>query len=147
VRPRLLRPPALRPRPLALLAFLRLGLLDDARHDHLHDQLVRLLLHGNARRQWQVGDAELVADVHRGHVRLDTGRDVFGLGLDAEREHELLEHAAVTHAFGLADEVNGDLGGDGDVAAHTDEIDEVMFCCFCAGDFNVYSRLLGAAST
>src|SRR5439155_17282515 len=53
----------------------------------------------------------------------DTGRDVFGLGLDAEREHELLENAAVTHAFGLADEVNGDLGGDGDVAAHPDEVD------------------------
>jgi len=30
--------------------------------------------------------------------------------------------------------------------AHTDEIDEVIFCCFSAGDFNVYSRLLGAAS-
>jgi O-acetyl-ADP-ribose deacetylase (regulator of RNase III) len=27
--------------------------------------------------------------------------------------------------------------------AHTDEIDEVIFCCFSKGDFAVYSRLLG----
>jgi len=26
--------------------------------------------------------------------------------------------------------------------AHTDEIDEVIFCCFSSGDFAVYSRLL-----
>jgi O-acetyl-ADP-ribose deacetylase (regulator of RNase III) len=30
--------------------------------------------------------------------------------------------------------------------AHTDEIDEVIFCCFSAGDFSCYSRLLDTAS-
>lgn len=30
--------------------------------------------------------------------------------------------------------------------AHTDEIDEVIFCCFSGGDFTVYTRLLGAGS-
>ena len=30
--------------------------------------------------------------------------------------------------------------------AHTDEIDEVIFCCFSSGDFTFYSRLLGSAS-
>jgi O-acetyl-ADP-ribose deacetylase len=30
--------------------------------------------------------------------------------------------------------------------AHTDEIDEVIFCCFSAGDFDFYSRLLGTAA-
>ena len=59
----------------------------------------------------------------RGHVGLDAGRDVLGLGLDAEGEHELLEHAAVTHAFGLADQVDGHLGRDGDVAPYPDEVD------------------------
>jgi O-acetyl-ADP-ribose deacetylase (regulator of RNase III) len=28
--------------------------------------------------------------------------------------------------------------------AHTDEIDEVIFCCFSSGDFAVYARLLEA---
>jgi O-acetyl-ADP-ribose deacetylase len=28
--------------------------------------------------------------------------------------------------------------------AHTDEIDEVIFCCFSRGDFAFYSRLLGS---
>jgi len=31
--------------------------------------------------------------------------------------------------------------------AHTDEIDEVIFCCFSEGDFKFYSRLLDSAPT
>jgi O-acetyl-ADP-ribose deacetylase (regulator of RNase III) len=31
--------------------------------------------------------------------------------------------------------------------AHTDEIDEVIFCCFSGGDFKFYSRLLDSAPT
>src|SRR5262249_55598516 len=115
---------ALRRLALDLLARLdRFRLLDDARDDDLHDQLVGFLLDGDARRQPQVGDAQLVAGLAGGDIGLDARRDVLGLGLDAEREHKLLEDAAVSDAFGLAGEVDGDLGGDGDVAPHPDEVD------------------------
>ena len=70
-----------------------------------------------------VADADLVADGERRHVDLEGHRDVAGHGFDGEVEDQLLEQSAVAHAGGLTDEVHGDLGADGDVAADADEVD------------------------
>ena len=78
---------------------------------------------GDAGRQRQLGEAELVADLERRDVVLDPGRDVLRLGLDRQREDELLEDAAVAHAGGLAGEVEADLRRHGHVGAHPHEVD------------------------
>ena len=54
--------------------------------------------------------------VERRHVELDRHRDVARHRLDGDREHELLEQTAVSHAGGLADQVERDLGAHRDVA-------------------------------
>ena len=71
----------------------------------------------------ELGEAELVADLERRDVVLDPGRDVLRLGLDRQREDELLDDAAVAHAGGLAGEVEADLRRHGHVGAHPHEVD------------------------
>ena len=72
---------------------------------------------------WRSPTSELVAELERGHVVLDLGRELAGHALDRERVHELLEHAALRHAFGLAEQVEAHLGLDRLVGAHPHEVD------------------------
>src|SRR5439155_11279949 len=77
----------------------------------------------DARGQPQVGDPDVVADGELRDVVLDRHRDVARHRLDRQREELLLEEATVAYADRLAGEVDGDLGGDGDVAPDADEVD------------------------
>src|ERR1019366_891716 len=96
---------------------------DDPGCDHLRDERVGFDGGRDAGGQVEVGEAELVADVEAGDVHLDRARDVLGSGLDGQPEHDLLEQAAVADPFGLADQVQGNLGADRDVGADPHEVD------------------------
>ncbi len=104
----------------ALRAFGHLG--DTGRGD-LRDEVVALLQHGDAVGNGEVAHVDLSADLERADVVLDRRREVGGLGLDGEGVHELLENAAAHRAFGLAHEVDGNLGLDRLVGADAHEVD------------------------
>ena len=111
---------------LALFALFLFFLFGEGKAGELgrDDGLLGVGLGGDVRRQLEVADRDVLADLEIGHVDGDVAGDGVGLGGHDQHVEDLLDDAVVAdHLLGLTLHHQGHVGGDGLVDVDRQEVD------------------------